>query len=475
MARKKTKNLQKNVVQQSVRRNNNEGSIFQRKSDGKWVGSVTIGYDNKGRQKKKVVYGKNRTEVAMKLAEISGRLKSDSYDLVEKKTFGELMFDWLMVFKKSAVTPRSFEGIIRNFRLHIEPMIGNMKVYEIDTFVVQKVMNKMMEENYSNNTIKKNKHLISQFFEYAIDNKWVQVNPTLKIKLKIHDRKTYDTEEKYKALTPEVRTLFLEKLNKDESNFLKPMCITMMFAGLRVGEVIALTWRNVDFENKTLKIERAITQVPKFDSEGNIVSRVTVVGDTKTTCSVREIPVADIVIETLKEWKEKQVLRQKTNRDVKADITAPTAFVFANDDGSVRTYSGCRKIFDRFKRRNNLNKYHIHFHGLRHTFSNMLFEMNENPKVIQQLLGHRDVKTTITVYNSVDSEYVRNTTEKFNVKLKQDQLFQEQVNREKEIEEKKEKLIADMTDEEYDDFLQQLLEERQERRRRQKEDEMEME
>ena len=101
--------------------------------------------------------------------------------------------------------------------------------------------------------------------------------------------------------------------------------------------------------------------------------------------------------------------------------------------------------------------------------------MNENPKVIQQLLGHRDVKTTITVYNSVDSEYVRNTTEKFNEKLKQDQLFQEQVNREKELEEKKEKLIADMTDEEYDDFLQQLLEERQERRCRQKEDEMEME
>lgn len=49
-------------------------------------------------------------------------------------------------------------------------------------------------------------------------------------------------------------------------------------------------------------------------------------------------------------------------------------------------------------------------HVLRHTFSNMHFEMNENPKVIKQLLGHRDVKTTIIVYNSVDSEYIRNTT-----------------------------------------------------------------
>ena len=44
-------------------------------------------------------------------------------------------------------------------------------------------------------------------------------------------------------------------------------------------------------------------------------------------------------------------------------------------------------VFDRFKRRHDLEKYNINFHGLRHTFSNMLFEMNENPKVIQQLLG----------------------------------------------------------------------------------------
>ena len=474
MPRKKTKKPRKNVVQLSARRSNNEGSIFQRKSDGKWVGSLTIGYDDKGRQKRKVVYGKNRTEVVMKLAEISGRIKSNSYDIVEKKTFGELMFDWLMVFKKSAVTPRSFEGIIINFRNHIEPMIGNMKVYEIDTFIVQKVINSLIEQEYSNATVKKNKQLISQFFEYAIDNKWVQSNPTVKAKVKIHDRKNSKQIERYKALTPELRTLFLEKLSKDESNFLKPMCITMMFAGLRVGEVIALKWKNFNPEAKTLKVEQAITQVPKFNSEGKVLTRITVVSSTKTLCSVREIPLTDIVVETLLVWKEKQKKREAENPDVTAELTTPDSFIFANDDGSVRTYSGCRMTFDRFKRRNDLTKYHIHFHGLRHTFSNMLFEMNENPKAIQQLLGHRDVKTTITVYNSVDSEYVRNTTDKFNEKIKQDQLYQEQINREKELEEKKARLISDMNDDEFDDLLQQLLQERQERKHKQKDSDMEM-
>ena len=91
-----------------------------------------------------------------------------------------------------------------------------------------------------------------------------------------------------------------------------------------------------------------------------------------------------------------------------------------------------------------------------------------NPKVIQQLLGHRDVKTTITVYNSVDSEYTRQTTDKFNERVKEEQMLINQNIREEIIEERTEKLIKDMTDEEFDDMLQQLMEERQERKRKKK-------
>ena len=170
---------------------------------------------------------------------------------------------------------------------------------------------------------------------------------------------------------------------------------------------------------------------------------------------------------------EKQIERERTNRDVTAELTAPTSFIFANDDGSVRTYSGCRMIFDRFIKRHNLGKYNIHFHGLRHTFSNMLFEMNENPKAIQQLLGHRDVKTTITVYNSVDNEYIRNTTDKLNEKIKEVEMYLDDQKRHEDLENRKNDLISRMTDDEYDDLLMQLLEERKERKRKNEED-MEM-
>ena len=463
MARKK--------VVSKTRRANNEGSIFQR-SDGRWGGALTMGYDENGKIIRKTIYGKTQAEVAKKLSEISGRVKSNSYELVENSDLEKLMFEYLMTFKKSTVSPRTFEGNIRNFKLHIVPHIGKMKVYEIDNYTIQKFVNILLDQGYSVDTIKKCKHLLNQFFEYSIENKWIYTNPTLKVKVK-GKRNVYeeDGDERYKALPPEIRDKFLDALNKDEANFIKPLCITLMFAGLRIGEALALKWKNIDFANKTIKIERAITQTLKFDEQGNVKDRTTVIGDTKTACSVRDIPVTDIVLETLKQWKEKQSKRQETNPNVTAILTAPTSFVFANDNGSYRTYYGTRVIFDRFKRRNGLSKYHIHFHGLRHTFSNMLFEMNENPKVIQAILGHKDVRTTITIYNSVDQDYIRKSTEKLNAKFKvENPILLEEVNKQKSNNQETD--YQDLDDEEFEEMLRRLEKEKSRRKHKEKDFEM---
>lgn len=95
------------------------------------------------------------------------------------------------------------------------------------------------------------------------------------------------------------------------------------------------------------------------------------------------------------------------------DLLALKSVVFSNEDGSVRSYSDTRKIFNRLAKNNDFYE-KIHFHTLRHTYSNMLFELNENPKIIQALLGHKSVKTTLTVYNSVDKSYYKQATEKLN-------------------------------------------------------------
>jgi len=210
--------------------------------------------------------------------------------------------------------------------------------------------------------------------------------------------------------------------------------------------------------------------VPIFDEKGNIIARKTVIGDTKTACSVRDIPIPDILIEALKDWKKEQwVKEQLTN----AKLLQPTSIVFSNNDGSVRSYDGTRRIFDRFAKKHGFYG-KIHLHTLRHTYSNILFEANENPKVIQALLGHKSVKTTLMVYNSVDKSYFKQATDKLN------ELFStEKMQEYKELENKKDipalkRPMEEIDGEETDPeilMLEKILAEKR-AKKRQQQDEM---
>ena len=93
----------------------------------------------------------------------------------------------------------------------------------------------------------------------------------------------------------------------------------------------------------------------------------------------------------------------------------------------------------------------------------MLFEMNENPKVIQQLLGHKDVKTTITVYNNVNSDYVKESTNRLNDRLNENEILRKQNNRNKDEQEEKKSNLENLSDEDFDLMLEEMLKERKEK------------
>lgn len=132
-----------------------------------------------------------------------------------------------------------------------------------------------------------------------------------------------------------------------------------MYAGLRIGEVLALKWKNIDFKNCTICIVNVITQVPSFDKQGKTTGRKTVISDTKTAASVQEVPMPDILINALKEWKE-----QRTLLEIQKDksFLGENDIVFSTNDEGLRTYWGTRAMFDRLLKDNG-------FSQLRHTLS----------------------------------------------------------------------------------------------------------
>lgn len=104
--------------------------------------------------------GKSRMEMATKLSELTNRI-DNNLDYVSNKKMGELMTEWLLVFKKNQVSPRTFEGVFRNYKLHIEPRISNMKIDEVNNVVIQKVLNSMLEQDYSLTVVKKVKFIFN--------------------------------------------------------------------------------------------------------------------------------------------------------------------------------------------------------------------------------------------------------------------------------------------------------------------------
>lgn len=397
-----------------VRRGKNEGSIYLR-NDGRWCAVVSLGYDNDGNRVRKNFYGTTRAEVAMKMTAALGEKLSGGHASVINDDLQTLIHEWLIIFKQANVSPRTFETVMYLAVIHIYPYIGGLKLMQVTPHIIQSLLNRMIVAGYSLAYVRKVKFLLNQFFAYAKANRFITDNPVSECIVKSTPEHKELKQEKYKAIPIEIREYFIEVISKNE--FLKPLCLIQMFAGLRIGEVLALKWKNIDFDNGIISVTNAITSIPVRNSDGEIVDHRTVISDTKTAASVREVPIPNILKSALLEWKKcRWALQRKTGYL----LIGPNELVFGNNDGSLRTYTGTKAIFERLMRQSGLAPYGIHFHALRHTYSSMLFESRENPKVIQMLLGHKDVTTTIRTYNSVDRSYFKQAVDKLDSKFNYD-------------------------------------------------------
>ncbi len=104
-------------------------------------------------------------------------------------------------------------------------------------------------------------------------------------------------------------------------------------------------------------------------------------------------------LDVLIEWKKYVESKKGLSNSIKNSKNE--AFIFPNQYGQLRSYQGFRKQFARFLNENCLSEYGITFHRFRHTFATMMMENCVNPRVVQEMLGHRDIETTLGVYTSV--------------------------------------------------------------------------
>lgn len=371
----------KNIVRKT-RRPNGEGCIYY--CNGYWCCKKWI-TENRIK-KRKTIYAKTKIELMKKYIEQFGQPIQNE---ILENDFCDSMLFWILNVKKLYVSSRTISGNISTFRNYIKPFFTNKRISQIGSEIIILYFNHLLDKGISKNCFYKCKFLISQFFRYMEQQNNLIKYPFILYNIKYKGIINYINN--YKAIPKDIRKEFLKLLEKNK--LMKIVCYLGMFAGLRIGEILALKWENVVLDDKVIKVRNSLSAKLNFNNSGQITKTISVLGSTKTECSLRNVPIPNILYKTLLEWYNETIILSKLKNKSKP--------IYVLGGQTPRTYTSVNKSFRRFLKRTGFDKYNIHFHSMRHTYATMLLEKNVNPKIVQFLLGHRSVKTTLDIYNNV--------------------------------------------------------------------------
>ncbi len=170
--------------------------------------------------------------------------------------------------------------------------------------------------------------------------------------------------------------------------------MTSLFTGLRIGEITALQWNNLDLENGKIKVRYTSARVNNYSSHTDRKTTVTL-QTLKTKASVRKVPLPKPLIEILKKYKVSQQEKAKTFKEKNIPYNEQD-LVFCTQNGNIIDNRNVIRAFHNILKKNNLPDYNLH--SLRHTYTSRLLEKGYSLKHISELLGHKDVSFTARTY-----------------------------------------------------------------------------
>lgn len=373
-----------------IKKENGDGSItFQVRNGRKYfTGRYTVGYDENGKQIRKSISGYNKAEVQRKLKEKTLQVSQGLISTKEDIAFDVFFRNWIYIFKKPNVSNSTFEKYDADYRLRIlgSPLEG-VKLSKIDAFLIRKTLNYWLE----NNSLKQVEDVygrIKTCIKMAIGEKIILQDPTINVTLK----KEKEQKAKYKHFTLEQQTTVFNNLVLDSYNSTDMLIYIYFASGCRLSEGLALTWD--DFKDNGLDINKQYSKSQVISEDGETRKVVQKVTPLKTVNSYRFVPLPDNAIKQIIKYRELQNEYIKSNPNY-----INNNLMFPNGTGGYldrkMPQERVRKICKKY------NFKDLTLHSIRHTYATRLFENGVSPKVVQTLLGHKNIDTTLNIYTHV--------------------------------------------------------------------------
>ena len=370
-----------NIRKKTVKRNGQEYTY--------WESRVTIGRDTgTGKQIQKSFTGKTQKEVREKMTAALCDLDKGTYQLPDKITVSKWLDEWLRTFCANKVKPLTFSSYQCIIKKHINPIIGSIELQAIKGSHIQKLYNTMTDNGLSGKTVKNVSAVLHKAFRIAIKQGFIQSNPCDGAelpKVKQHD---------ISPLTDEEIQKFLVAIEESPMRNAYALCL---FAGLREGECLGLSWEQVDFKRGRITVNQQLQKEKKRGGK-YYISHTTKSGKPRTI----EPPL--ITFEYLKAERKNQI----QNRFRAGTLWGNSEnLVFTNEFGrnlAIHTfYTQFKKIAARIGRPD------ARPHDLRHTAATVAIASGADIKSVQDFLGHATASFTLNVYAHTSEQMMKDT------------------------------------------------------------------
>lgn len=385
----------------ATKKANGEGSINKYKNG--WRSTITLGRDDDGKLIRKQFYGKTKIETLSKMNEYKNKYDTGLLPSDDKITLQQWFKIWLYEYRINDLRPSTLErydGIYRNYIRNSN--IGIIKLKDLRAANIQAYYNTLVKEkNKTPDTIKTINKVLKSVLNQAIKENYILINYCNNVVLPKIGQK-----EEIQIFTLEEQQRFINALENHRN---RALFILVLGTGLRIGEVVALKWHDIDFETVELKVQRTFKRVAKLnndDKEGNKTEIIEQLP--KTKYSERTIPIPSSIIKELKSHKK----RQNVEKIKAGEAYVNNDLIFPNELGEPTDTRNLSRSYERILNRTNIP--HKKFHALRHTYATRLFENDVPLKTVQILMGHSNIKITADIYTHVMPEEKIKAVEKIN-------------------------------------------------------------
>lgn len=376
------------------RRGRGEGAVFER-DDGQWVGSVSLGYNESGKRKRRTVYGATKKEVLDKLDRLRGDARVGNLPDAGGMTVGQLLDRWLLSSKSKTET-RTYEERDRVVRNHLRPRLGGVKLAKVTALHVEGLYAEMARDGVGASTVRHAADMLGAALSHACKLKLIPFNPVAAVS------KPKEPAREMLFLTPEqVKILLTAALGQR----CWPLLVLALATGCRQGELLALTWEDIDLHKGTLTVRRSLAQTDQgFE-----------VKEPKTAASRRTVALPDLAV---------SVLTQHKAAMLKAGLLSAPVFC-TRQGGYLHKHNVLRSLRCVIRRANtppgkinkggrprkgaaprrmepfellNLIPARLRFHDLRHTVASVLLSQGQSVRAVSQRLGHSNPALTLRIY-----------------------------------------------------------------------------